>query len=95
VLEALGCGVPMVAIPIASDSPGVAARICRSGAGEAIRLSDLTSAELRKNVEQVRSTETYRRTALMLKACIDETRGAAAAADLIENVLTTGKPVLR
>ena len=35
VLESLRCGVPMVAIPIANDQPGVAARVAWSGSGAA------------------------------------------------------------
>jgi zeaxanthin glucosyltransferase len=33
VLESLRCGVPVVAIPIANDQPGVAARVAWSGCG--------------------------------------------------------------
>jgi MGT family glycosyltransferase len=42
-MECLTNGVPMVAIPVANDQPGVAARIAWSGCGEAIPLKKLGS----------------------------------------------------
>jgi zeaxanthin glucosyltransferase len=41
-LESLAQGVPMVAIPIGFDQPGVAARIAYHGAGEFVEVGDLT-----------------------------------------------------
>jgi MGT family glycosyltransferase len=45
-LEALGQGVPMVAIPIGYDQPGVAARIAYHGVGEFVEIGDLTAERL-------------------------------------------------
>ena len=44
VLESLAQGVPMVAIPIGYDQPGVAARIAHHGVGEFMEVEDLTVA---------------------------------------------------
>jgi UDP:flavonoid glycosyltransferase YjiC (YdhE family) len=46
-LEALAQGVPMVAIPIGHDQPGVAARIAHHGVGEFMEVDDLTSKVFR------------------------------------------------
>ena len=46
VLEALSTGVPMVAIPIAYDQPGVAARIAYHHVGEFIDLEVARAANL-------------------------------------------------
>jgi zeaxanthin glucosyltransferase len=48
-LEALGQGVPMVAIPIGYDQPGVAARIAYHGVGEIVNIEDLTIERLSRN----------------------------------------------
>jgi len=44
VLEALAQGVPMVAIPIGYDQPGVAARIVHHGVGEFVEIGDFERA---------------------------------------------------
>jgi zeaxanthin glucosyltransferase len=45
-LEALAQGVPMVAIPIGYDQPGVAARIAYHGVGEFVEIGNLTASRL-------------------------------------------------
>jgi zeaxanthin glucosyltransferase len=45
-LEALAHGVPMVAIPIGFDQPGVAARVAYHGVGEFVEIGDLTAERL-------------------------------------------------
>ncbi len=52
-LEALAQGVPMVAIPITNDQPGVAARITWTGAGRTINLKKLSPESLRRAVADV------------------------------------------
>lgn len=49
-LECLSNGVPMVAIPITNDQPGVAARIQWTGTGEMVSVSKLSAARLRAEV---------------------------------------------
>src|SRR5215831_8917670 len=46
VLEALASGVPLLAIPITNDQPGVAARIAHRNVGIAISKDNLSSADL-------------------------------------------------
>lgn len=49
-LESLSNGVPMVAIPIANDQPGVASRIAWTGAGEVVPLKRLNVSRLRNTI---------------------------------------------
>jgi len=83
-LEALAQGVPLVAIPITNDQPGVAARILASGTGLFLPLAQLNAETLRGLVDEVLGTPRYRERALAMKAAIGEVDGLGMAADLIE-----------
>ena len=77
----------MVAIPIANDQPGVAARIIAwTGAGAAIPLKRLTVPRLRTAISQVLTQPSYKQNALRLQKAIKRaggvTRAAAVAAAL-------------
>lgn len=84
VLEALSTGLPMVAIPVTNDQPGIAARIAWIGAGEAIPIKDLTFQVLRAAVVRVRSNPSYRAAAERMRTSIQNGGGAPRAAELIE-----------
>jgi zeaxanthin glucosyltransferase len=86
-LESMAAGVPMVAIPITNDQPGVAARIAWTGCGEVVPLGKLTPPRLRTAVERVLRDGSHARSAARMKAAIAECGGARAAADLIEAAL--------
>jgi zeaxanthin glucosyltransferase len=94
-LESLSNGVPMVAIPIANDQPGVAARIAWTGAGEFVPLKKLSVPKLRTAIQQVLTEESYKKNATRLQEAIRRAGGVSRAADIIEQVISTGKPVLR
>ncbi|MEM1308593.1 MAG: glycosyltransferase [Cyanobacteria bacterium P01_H01_bin.153] len=94
VLESLSNGVPMVAIPITNDQPGVAARIAWTGTGEFIAPRALTAAKLHRKIHQVLTQPSYRQRAQRLQRAIRATRGPQQAADIIEQVISTGRPVL-
>jgi MGT family glycosyltransferase len=83
-LESLAHGVPMVAIPIAYDQPGVAARIAHHGTGEFIEVDELTTDLLRGLIEKVLQDPSYREQAAYFQKVISKTRGLDAAADIIE-----------
>jgi zeaxanthin glucosyltransferase len=93
-LESLSNGVPMVAIPIANDQPGVAARIAWTGTGEVITLPKLTSSRLRAAIEKVLTEDSYKQNAARLQAAIRRAGGVSRAADIVERVAQTGQPVL-
>lgn len=92
-LESLANGVPMVAIPIANDQPGVAARIAWTGTGEVVPLKQLNVSKLRSAIGRVLSEDTYRKNALKLQAAIRHAGGVKTAIDIVEQVMATGKPV--
>jgi zeaxanthin glucosyltransferase len=93
-LESLSNGVPMVAIPIANDQPGVAARIAWTGTGEVITLGKLTSSRLQAAVKRVLTEDSYKQNAVRLQAAIHRAGGVSRAADIVEQVAQTGQPVL-
>lgn len=84
-LEALAQGVPMVAIPVGYDQPGVAARIRYHGAGEFVEVEDLTVESLSEVIDRVRKNPSYLEKARYFRDVIAKTRGLDVAADVIEN----------
>ncbi len=92
-LESLSNGVPMVAIPITNDQPGVAARIAWTGAGEVVPLSDLSIPKLRSAIKRVLTEDSYRQNAFRLQEAIRRSGGVSRAADIVEQVIAMGKPV--
>ena len=93
-LECLAQGVPMVAIPIANDQPGVAARIAWSGVGEAIALKKLTAPRLRSTLEKVLTNPTYKENALRLQTALHQSGGVEQAVAIVEQAIATRQPVL-
>ena len=93
-LGSLSNGVPMVAIPISLDQPGVAARIAWTGTGEVVTLNKLSGSRLNEAVGRVLTIDTYRQNALRLQAAIHTAGGVSRAADIVERVALTGQPVL-
>ena len=82
-LECLAEGVPMVAIPITNDQPGVAARIVWTKTGEMVSLRKLTPLRLREAVQLVLNDPRYTDNAARMKTVIAGYRGAAHAADIV------------
>lgn len=95
VLECLAAGVPMVAVPISHDQPGVAARIEWSGTGVRIAAPECDAARLRRAIETVLKENSYRDAAHRFRRIIAEGDGVRRAARIIERVLATRRPVLR
>ncbi len=85
-LEALAQGVPMVAIPIGYDQPGVAARIAYHGVGEFVEIGNLTARHLLELIAKVKANPSYRDKARWFQKVLGETRGLDIAADIIERV---------
>ena len=92
-LECLTYGVPMVAIPITNDQPGVASRIAWIGAGEIVPLNKLTATKLEIALRLVLTQASYRQNALKLKQSIAQSGGVKRAADIIELAISTRQPV--
>jgi zeaxanthin glucosyltransferase len=88
-LESLAQGVPLVAIPIGYDQPGVAARIAHHGVGEFVEVEDLTVEGLSQLIQGVLNDPHYRIRAQHFASVIAETRGLDLAADVMERAFIT------
>jgi MGT family glycosyltransferase len=86
-LESLANGVPMVAIPITNDQPGVAARVRWTGSGEAVPLNKLTASSVRDAVSNVLTNPQYRHRAAKLQAEIAGLRPLDRASEIVESAL--------
>lgn len=94
-LEALSRGLPMVALPIANEQPGIASRIRHTGVGEFLSIRSLTPGRLRNVVEAVSGNPAYRERA---HACADQIRranGLSRAAALVEEAFATRRRITR
>jgi zeaxanthin glucosyltransferase len=91
VLEALAQGVPLVAIPVTVDQPGVAARIADKKTGVVTSLDQLTADHLSTLLNEVLNDSTYRDNARKLQKAIAEANGLSVAADLVETSLGVTK----
>ena len=83
-LESLAEGVPMVAIPIGYEQPGVACRIAYHGVGEFVDVGDLTTRRLVELIAKVSSNPSYRDKAHSFQKIIKDKRGVDLAADIVE-----------
>ncbi len=94
VLTALGCGIPMVAIPITNEQPGIAARLARSKAGKILPLSKLNETTLHQAISEVMTQSSYRDHAQRLQKMIKASGGVEQTANIIEEVAQTRQPVI-
>lgn len=93
VLTALGCGIPLVAIPITNEQPGIAARLARTKAGKTLKLDKLDETTLRAAISEVLADASYRDNAQRLQKIIHESGGVKQAANIIEEAAQTQQPV--
>ena len=84
VLESLALGVPMVAIPVSPDQPGVAARIAYTNTGSYVPLQELTTPRLSTFIDEVLTNPEYRQNTNKMRKAIAKTNGLEVAADLLE-----------
>src|SRR5262249_31080385 len=83
-LECLAHGVPMVAIPIAYDQPGIAVRIAHHGGGEFLDIENLSVERLQQLIEQVLQDPQYREKVQWFQKVIARNHALDVAADIIE-----------
>lgn len=94
-LETLSQGLPMVALPIANEQPGIASRIHHAGVGEWLSIRSVTPFRLRAAVLKVQSNPSYRARARECASKIASTNGLQLAAGLIEEALVNRKRLIR
>jgi UDP:flavonoid glycosyltransferase YjiC (YdhE family) len=90
VLESLAEGVPLVALPLGNDQPGVASRVRARGAAVVIPQQKLTAGKLRTALETVLENPAYRDSARRLQAVFQQVDGLERAADIIEQAFGIG-----
>lgn len=95
VMEALAAGAPLVAVPMTGDQFSVAARIAYTRVGEVIQANECSGAAVGAAVRKILDTSAYRDRESVIRAAIEKTRGATSAADIIEEVIATRRPILR
>ncbi|MEO0967901.1 MAG: glycosyltransferase [Cyanobacteria bacterium J06639_18] len=93
-LECLSNGVPMVVIPIANDQPGIAARVVWSGCGEAVPVKKVNVSRLKTAIQKVLTEDSYKQNAVRLQKAIQDAGGVSRAIDIVEQAVSTGKPVI-
>ncbi len=91
-LDALAFGVPLLAIPIAFDQPGVAARIEHGGAGLKLPRVLLTRRGVRTALRRLLTEECFEQNARALGDEIAAAGGADRAADIVEAVIAATVP---
>ena len=93
-LDALSHGVPLVAIPVTNEQPGIGARIEHVGAGRVVPYRKLTAERLRDAVATVLGNGSFRESAKRLRDDIESAGGVKRAADIIAQAVQTREPVL-
>ena len=83
-LESLALGVPMVAIPVGFDQPGIAARIVYHGVGKSLPVASMNTENLSGAIQEVLGNPSYRDTARRFQRTIAQTHGLDRAADVLE-----------
>jgi zeaxanthin glucosyltransferase len=91
-LESLAQGVPMVAIPITNDQPGVAARIAWSGTGIVIPPKHLNASRLADALVRILTIPSYRENALRLSREINGLKPLERASEILERTLLECRP---
>lgn len=94
VLDALVAGTPMLTLPIAFDQPAIAARVVHAGAG--LRALPLLTRrrELRRLLRRLLDEPAFAEHAARIGSEAQQAGGAERAADIVEAVLRSGRPVL-
>jgi zeaxanthin glucosyltransferase len=94
-LESLSQGVPMVAIPITNDQPGIASRLEWLGVAEVVAPSRLSVPRLGAAIQRVLREPGYRVKARRYQQEIAHLNGLALAADIVDQAISLREPVLR
>jgi UDP:flavonoid glycosyltransferase YjiC (YdhE family) len=84
VLESLSSGVPMLALPITNDQPGVAARIADKKVGVVISPDQASPANFVAAIKQVLADSTVRDNVHRVQKAIRSVDGLSIAADILE-----------
>ncbi len=87
VMDAIAARTPILALPIAFDQPGAAARICHAGIGLRASHRFASTDELRAKLRRLLDEPGYARRMEPLAAAITSAGGAPRAADIVESAV--------
>ena len=93
-LDACVAGTPMLALPIAFDQPGVAARVVHAGAGLRLWPALASAGALRSALQRLFDEAAFSVAAAVIGRDIVQSGGAARAAEIALAAVETGRPVL-
>ncbi len=94
-LESLSHGVPMLAVPVTNDQPGVAARIDWLRVGRCLPLKQLKVPTAGQAIRELLEDGLYCDNARAFQQEIEPLDGPSRAAEIVETAIATGRPVLR
>ena len=89
VMDALAAGKPMLALPIAFDQPGCAARVVHAGVGLRLFPGLMTTRAIRQALRRLLDEPRFALAARALAPRVHAAGGTALAADLVEAQLET------
>lgn len=92
-IESLTRGIPLLAIPLVNDEPGISSRIKHAGVGDRVLPKELSVPLLAERIEKVLNDPTYKANAVKMAGEIARAGGVKRAADVIEQAMTTNQPV--
>jgi zeaxanthin glucosyltransferase len=94
-LESLGLGVPMVAIPVGFDQPGIAARIVYHDVGKSVPVASINKENLSRAIQEVLGNPIYRDTVRQFQKTIAQNHGLGRAADVLERAFQSADDLER
>ncbi len=92
-MDALAAGTPLLALPIAFDQPGAAARVVHAGAGLRLDPRTATVRRLRDALARLLAEPAFAERAAVLGEGVRQAGGAPLAALLAERAVRERRPV--
>jgi len=90
IMDAIAAGTPMLALPIAFDHPGGAARVRHAGIGIQASARFTGAGTLARHLERLLDDPSFRQRLAPLAASVARAGGTARAADIVEAALGLG-----
>ena len=92
VMDAIAAHTPVLALPIAFDQPGVAARVCHAGIGLRASPRFASSATLGRQLARLLGEPGFKANSAALAHSVDSAGGAERAAGIVEAALGLKRP---
>jgi MGT family glycosyltransferase len=91
VLDSLTYGLPLLALPITFEQPGIAERIAWTRCGRILPLRNLSASRVRSELEILLEDSSYRENAKRIAASIAASGGVRRAADVVEDAMRSAR----